>query len=1516
MSLEQSSFYHNGSGGASYGYDLAYGGGLQDDAFGGYSGYETASTAEYGAGVGGVVLGGSGGISGGYYSSSINGLGLQDASAVLLASGIGNSGYYSSSVGGNYGLGGFGHQAASLATHYATDAQGLYQDPNPHVIRRPAPGGAQTYTQRVSVRFLQPPPVPPPGPLIIKEVRPIQPPPPPPLYIRQRPPPPPVLPPVVIREAPPRLPPPVATQVITRMLPPIPVPPRSVIIERLPPLPPKPRDIIVERWLPYRVQHKRRVILQRAPPPIIPKPRNIIIYYEPPRAQVVRRFVNMGVACVNPAEYVARYGTQLEDAHSLISHARQAGVVEDISPPAGAIHGLQSANYGSYQLGGAGYGISGGLSTVGGGGYSLGSGYGLGGVGGYSLGGAGGYNLGGAGGYSLGGAGGYSSGFESSAGDSGYWGYSTGLGSDSGYEAYSSEQIYELLKKADQISQLHSHNNSQEKIDIYHEVAQACQSIGNYDEAIKYYNLELYESQLADLHDDILYCYRFLGECYLYKNEFYTSERYYLNFLSLAKQYNNNERIEQAYTCLANIYWIWLSYLQDDILYDCEYDQFPRDLCKRSFDAAKNSLLIIKKLDHKLEIDIKEKRFNKIKDIEQRQQDLALKRVRSYINIANVMSEKYLNDGKDNANLQTFSQYIKNANELSKKYNFYEELARLHSSVSGFYLCLPNYLQYKQEIIATMKQAIHYAQLTKNTNEYLSCLYDIAQTFISFDEYEEAKIYLMKIYHYKKIDDSLKEKVFQDITNIQHILTGLENDYENEINLRKKIYLAEKCADIFSHFNRYEQSKNYYLKQLKHSQELNLDENHMATIYSSLGCIYQDLKEWQLSIDYFRREMSCRIGLDIHADIEQGYSLCEIIKCEYRLKIDLNSRIRTFQRVLTIARSTNDRNLIRMAVALVFAMKLRNSHIYLNDDLEEFIANIQPPITEENYSEILRCSECYFNEITNLIESHENLTDNDDDNDEENHEIIQNRKDLMKINSSHENRLNLACKEKNGLEKIKQYIIEGDNINILDCHGWTPLHNAAYYGHIDIVRYLLDHKANINARTNNGITALINACYNKYFDIIEILLIYGAQIDIRTNNGYTAIDYLIDYNKNISLDDHRKLNCFKEQLLATIRKNEPIYCIQQIIRNDFDNKQTLDKEKNSQSYYKTIRTNRNMITNQRVCLIKKRKKFFIDTYENNSIANDSECIETISRIQKEHLHSPLYTPEQKRQCTMTNNQSLLSNDIEIFNTDNFDFMISFQKNSPISSFQTITPKSTIRSRQTSTTSSINTTILLSPSILHDTNTRIIRCLANTSDRTIQDKRLRIPISSSDTITNLRYQVLKRLYDNFNIYACFVTLYDRQDWELGIFESDTIQLTIPADESDIKAIYIEKNPIIVYEEICKEKCLVVYSNIRSILKIFFDKFELSLQRLSLKLEQAISILKVFENFMFIYSIDLSDQLKSLNLSKNKFTSNGIGKLFEEKTMNNLLILDLSENIDIDYITLIFLRTRFPNLTIYH
>ncbi|CAF2520716.1 unnamed protein product [Rotaria sp. Silwood2] len=470
---ENSVAFDGNMGGIAYGGSLqgvAFGGGLEDAAQGSYSNYESTSATGYGAGAAEAVLVGGGGASNEYYSSSSNaqlGAGAQASSSDL------ETGFEQQNLSGAFLASNAGYSASSLeqqsfsSTAYATDDQGLYKDPNPEVIRRPAPGGPQTYTQRVLVRFLQPPAVPPPGPLIIKEVRPPQPPPPPPLYIRQRPPPPPTLPPIVIREAPPKMPPPVGTQVITKMLPAIPVPPRSVIIERLPPMPPKPRDVIVERWLPYRTQQKRRVIIQRAPPPVIPKPRNIIIYYEAPKAQVVRRFHNLGVQRANPVEYVARYGTQLEDAQTLVTQARQAGVVEDISPPAGTVSNLQSASYESYQSGGIGagvgaanyevvssaadgYGVSGGFSSTGDAGLRWIGGAGL------NVAGDAGLNLvGGAGGVSSSnydssssynassGTGGYVGGLESSFGGLGLVDNSNNVGGGSNsYESYSSQQTF------------------------------------------------------------------------------------------------------------------------------------------------------------------------------------------------------------------------------------------------------------------------------------------------------------------------------------------------------------------------------------------------------------------------------------------------------------------------------------------------------------------------------------------------------------------------------------------------------------------------------------------------------------------------------------------------------------------------------------------------------------------------------------------------------------------------------------------------------------------------------------------------------------------------------------------------------------------------------------------------------------------------------------------------------------------------------------------------------------------
>ncbi|CAF4954953.1 unnamed protein product [Rotaria sp. Silwood1] len=210
---------------------------------------------------------------------------------------------------------------------------------NPQIIRRTTTERPPTYEQRVSVRYLQPPPLPPSGSIIIKEVRPEQPPPPPPLIIREQPPPLSSQPALILRERPPTPPPILPNETVIRTLPPIPVPPRSVVIERYPPLPEKPRDIIIERWIPYgRQTTERRKIVQPAPPPReYPKPSCTIIIYGDVQGRIARKFEKLDPTNANPEDYVARYRGSLLDPTTLVQQARNLGVVEDITPPVSSL---------------------------------------------------------------------------------------------------------------------------------------------------------------------------------------------------------------------------------------------------------------------------------------------------------------------------------------------------------------------------------------------------------------------------------------------------------------------------------------------------------------------------------------------------------------------------------------------------------------------------------------------------------------------------------------------------------------------------------------------------------------------------------------------------------------------------------------------------------------------------------------------------------------------------------------------------------------------------------------------------------------------------------------------------------------------------------------------------------------------------------------------------------------------------------------------------------------------------
>jgi Ankyrin repeats (3 copies) len=73
---------------------------------------------------------------------------------------------------------------------------------------------------------------------------------------------------------------------------------------------------------------------------------------------------------------------------------------------------------------------------------------------------------------------------------------------------------------------------------------------------------------------------------------------------------------------------------------------------------------------------------------------------------------------------------------------------------------------------------------------------------------------------------------------------------------------------------------------------------------------------------------------------------------------------------------------------------------------------------------------------------------------------------------------------------------------------WTPLHSAAYYGNLEIVKKLIEYGADISAEDLDGCTPLFIASEGRYLKdraVIRLLVEHGADINARTMDGSTPL---------------------------------------------------------------------------------------------------------------------------------------------------------------------------------------------------------------------------------------------------------------------------------------------------------------------------------------------------------------------------------------------------------------------------
>lgn len=100
----------------------------------------------------------------------------------------------------------------------------------------------------------------------------------------------------------------------------------------------------------------------------------------------------------------------------------------------------------------------------------------------------------------------------------------------------------------------------------------------------------------------------------------------------------------------------------------------------------------------------------------------------------------------------------------------------------------------------------------------------------------------------------------------------------------------------------------------------------------------------------------------------------------------------------------------------------------------------------------------------------------------------------------------LWAAENNELDIAKELLEEDPElVQSVDEDLYTPLHRAAYNGHLAMVELLLTHNASVHARTADGWQPLHSACKWNNAAVASLLLQNESNINVQTNGGQTPL---------------------------------------------------------------------------------------------------------------------------------------------------------------------------------------------------------------------------------------------------------------------------------------------------------------------------------------------------------------------------------------------------------------------------
>jgi uncharacterized protein len=80
-------------------------------------------------------------------------------------------------------------------------------------------------------------------------------------------------------------------------------------------------------------------------------------------------------------------------------------------------------------------------------------------------------------------------------------------------------------------------------------------------------------------------------------------------------------------------------------------------------------------------------------------------------------------------------------------------------------------------------------------------------------------------------------------------------------------------------------------------------------------------------------------------------------------------------------------------------------------------------------------------------------------------------------------------------------------VGLLSTDGWTPLHLAAFFGHTEAARLLLNKGALVNAKSTNPMQnmPLHAASAGRHVEVAKLLIEHGAPVNARQHGGWSPL---------------------------------------------------------------------------------------------------------------------------------------------------------------------------------------------------------------------------------------------------------------------------------------------------------------------------------------------------------------------------------------------------------------------------